>query len=53
MVVAGWTHWAIVLPEKRLGQVNMKRLIGGVMEKGVTAEAFSDPVAAMAWLRQQ
>jgi hypothetical protein len=53
MVAAGWTHWAIVLPETRLGQVNMKRLIGDVLDKGVTAEAFSDPVVAMAWLRQQ
>jgi hypothetical protein len=53
MVAAGWTHWAIVLPEKRLGQVNMRRIIGDVTERKVTAESFSDPVEAMAWLESQ
>jgi hypothetical protein len=53
MVRLGWTHWAIVLPKKLLGQVNMRRIISEVTEKRVTAETFSDPIQAMVWLEQQ
>jgi hypothetical protein len=49
----GWTHWAIVLPGKRLGQVNMKRIIGEVTDHRVAVETFSDPAQAMAWLERQ
>jgi hypothetical protein len=47
---AGWKHWAIVLPEHVIGQMNMKRFISTYSAKGVTARVFGDPVAAMKWL---
>jgi hypothetical protein len=53
MAGLGWTHWALVLPEKRRGQINMMRIIGDVTEKRVVVEAFTDPALALAWLEQQ
>lgn len=50
MVKAGWTHWAIVLPQSQLGQVNMRRLMGEVAARKVAAKAFADPLKALAWL---
>jgi hypothetical protein len=47
---AGWKFWAVVMPEKVLGQMNMKRWIETYAAQGVTVKAFSDPGEAMAWL---
>jgi hypothetical protein len=48
---AGWKFWAVVMPVKVLGQLNMKRWIDTYAEKGVTAQAFSDPDEAFDWLK--
>jgi hypothetical protein len=53
VMAAGWKYWAVVLPEKVLGQMNMKRWITTYAEQGVTAEAFTDPREAMRWLAEQ
>lgn len=50
---AGWKFWAVVLPEKVLGQMNMRRWIQAYSDQGVTAAAFTDPEEAMVWLEQQ
>jgi hypothetical protein len=50
---AGWKHWAVVMPEKVLGQMNMKRWIDNYAAKGVTVRAFTDPDEAMTWLESQ
>jgi hypothetical protein len=50
---AGWKFWAVVMPEKVLGQMNMKRFIAMYAEQGVTVEAFTDPREAMRWLTDQ
>jgi hypothetical protein len=50
---AGWKFWAVVMPEKVLGQMNMKRWIATYAEQGVTANAFADPVLALRWLEEQ
>jgi hypothetical protein len=50
---AGWKYWAVVLPEKVLGQMNMKRWIEGSAEIGRIAQGFSDPLQAMRWLEAQ
>jgi hypothetical protein len=50
---AGWKYWAVVLPDKVLGQMNMKRWIAMYAEQGVTAQAFTDPDEAMQWLIEQ
>ncbi len=49
-IAAGWKHWAVVLPEKILGQMNMQRFIDAYAEHGVTVRIFTDPVEARAWL---
>ncbi len=53
VIAAGWKFWAVVMPEKVLGQMNMRRWIQAYAEKGVTASAFGDPEDAMMWLEAQ
>ncbi len=50
---AGWKYWAIVLPEKAVGQLSMKRLCEMYSQMGVTTAVFSDPDQAMTWLIAQ
>jgi hypothetical protein len=52
-IAAGWKYWAVVMPEKVIGQMNMKRWIATYAEKGVTVQAFTDPDEAMKWLEDQ
>jgi hypothetical protein len=47
---AGWHYWAIVMPEKVVGQMNMKRFIASYSEQGLTVQVFSDPEVALKWL---
>ncbi|MEY4547357.1 MAG: hypothetical protein RL685_3552 [Pseudomonadota bacterium] len=48
---AGWKYWAMVLPQKAVGKLNVKRLIEGVRKRGVEGQMFSDPGLALDWLR--
>jgi len=50
---AGWKSWAVVLPEKIVGQMNIKRFTETYAEAGVKAMLFSNPEEAMAWLEKQ
>ena len=50
---AGWRYWAIVQPGQILGQVAMQRLKDKYAGLGVTAQIFTDPTEAMAWLEKQ
>jgi hypothetical protein len=52
VMAAGWKYWAVVLPEKVLGQMNMKRWIKTYADLGIVARAFVDPDAALVWLSQ-
>jgi hypothetical protein len=53
VIAAGWKYWAVVLPEKVLGQMNMRRWIETYSKLGVVAQAFTDLEEARAWLRAQ
>ena len=53
VVKAGWKYWALVLPEKIIGQMSMKRIIEEYANTGVTVQMFSDPDEAMRWLETQ
>jgi len=53
VIKAGWKYWALVLPEKILGQMSMKRIIEEYANTGVTVQIFSDPDEAMRWLETQ
>jgi hypothetical protein len=51
---SGWKYWAVVLPAKILGQMNMNRWIAGESaEHGMTAQAFTDPGDARIWIERQ
>jgi hypothetical protein len=50
---AGWKYWALVQPEKVIGQMNMDRIVKDYSEKGLTVKIFSDPDEAMKWLESQ
>lgn len=51
-IAAGWKFWAVVLPQKVLGQMNMQRFIAMYKEQGLEVRAFSDPALALAWLEK-
>ncbi len=50
---AGWKHWAVVLPEKVVGQLNMKQWVDMYKGLGINSQVFDDPAKAMAWLAAQ
>ena len=52
-VTAGWKHWAVVMPEAVLGQMNMRRWIELYAQRGMNAHPFDDPQLALKWLREQ
>jgi hypothetical protein len=53
VMAAGWRYWAVVMPGKVLGQMNMRRWVDTYAKQGVTVMAFVDPNEAMAWLENQ
>lgn len=53
VMAAGWRYWAIVMPEKILGEMNMRRWMERYAAMGLTSEAFTDPEEAMTWLQGQ
>jgi hypothetical protein len=50
VMAAGWKFWAVVMPEKVMGQINMRKWIKEYSDRGVTVRAFTDPDEAYAWL---
>lgn len=52
-VKSGWKYWAIVQPEKVIGQMNMKDRADQYAKHGITARMFSDPDEALKWLKAQ
>jgi hypothetical protein len=47
---AGWKYWALVMPDKVAGQMNMNRIMKQYIEQGLTIKVFSDPDEALKWL---
>ncbi len=47
---SGWRRWAVVLPVRAIGALNVKRFVNSSRLDGLEAEAFSEPLAALAWL---
>lgn len=50
VIAVGWKFWAIVMPEKVIGQINMKRFAKDYSEKGVTVQFYTDADEALKWL---
>jgi hypothetical protein len=55
MIKTNWKYWAIVLPEKVVGQMVMQRIIKEYADSGngIIVKTFSDPYKAMNWLESQ
>ncbi len=51
-IEAGWKAWALVLPQTIVGQMNLKRVAAEYAEHGLTANVFTDPIEALAWLER-
>lgn len=50
---AGWKHWAILLPERHVGQESMQMMVNEYRAVGINAKVFSTLESAMDWLRAQ
>ena len=50
---AGWKHWAVVLPESVVGQLNMRQWVDMYKGLGINSQVFTDPAKAMEWLAAQ
>jgi len=46
----GWKYWAIVMPEKIVGQLTLKKLADKYSAQGVTTRIFSSVDEAKNWL---
>lgn len=53
VIAAGWKYWAVVMPEKFIGQTDMTGWIRLYAEKGVTVAAFTEPDRALRWLSRR
>ena len=47
---AGWKYWAVIKPEKILGEMHLRRYAETYAEHGVTAQFFSDPDQGFQWI---
>lgn len=47
---AGWRYWAVVMPDKVVGQMNLDWLMRENISQGLTVKAFEDPDEALEWL---
>ena len=50
---AGWKYWALLLPEKAIGQLSLNQLVEEFSELGIIVKIFSDPDEALEWLGSQ
>jgi hypothetical protein len=46
----GWKYWALVMPEKVVGQLSLKKLVDRYSAKGVATRVFSSIDEAKKWL---
>lgn len=47
----GWTHWAVVKPERAVAQLNVQQFVDSYRERGLEVAVFDDPVVALQWLQ--
>lgn len=53
VIKAGWKYWAIIMPEKMVGQMSMKRLVEQFGNMGVEVFVSSDPDEGFNWLKSK
>jgi hypothetical protein len=49
-VKAGWKYWAIIMPEKAVGKMTVKKLADSYSARGVQTKVFSTPEDGIKWL---
>ncbi|MBK8024549.1 MAG: hypothetical protein IPK19_24755 [Chloroflexi bacterium] len=49
-VEAGWQAWAIIMPDKVAGQLNMNRILKQYIDRGLQVRVFEDSEEALEWL---
>jgi hypothetical protein len=49
---AGWKYWAMVQPQKVVGQMNVARFVKMYSELGITAQIFTEVEPAFEWLEK-
>ncbi len=49
---AGWKYWALVMPEKVVGQLTLKKLVEDYGKQGLTVRLFTSPDEAKVWLER-
>jgi hypothetical protein len=47
---AGWRYWALVMPDKVAGQMNLNRIAKHYIDQGLNIQVFADPDEALKWL---
>jgi hypothetical protein len=52
-VKAGWKHWAIVMPQTPIGQININQFVKKYAAAGINAQMFTELDEAMTWLEAQ
>lgn len=53
MLASGWKYWAMVLPEKVTGKMNIKKMVQEYELLGVTTSFHQEPETAYEWLASQ
>ncbi len=51
MYDAGWRYWAIVMPDKVVGQANMNRVMNTYVNRGLTVKIHDHSETALEWLK--
>lgn len=52
VIKAGFKYWAVVLPDKAVGKLQMNRFVKEYRTRGVTVEIFDDVDEALQWLEK-
>lgn len=47
---ADWKYWAVVLPDRKIGQINLNMFMREYITRGLEVRAFEDPDEARQWL---
>src|SRR5450432_2841083 len=47
---SGWKYWAMIMPDKVVGQMNMNRIMERNINLGMNIRVFESPEEALQWL---
>ena len=50
VIDAGWKYWAVVLPDRKIGQTNLNMFMKEYIARGLEVRVFEDPDEARRWL---